>query len=107
MNRFGASILVAIVAFIIGLLSVFSFNIFGHLEFMSRFNLFTIITDLVTNIILPVGGILFCIYAGWVMPKSQTKGALALNGTMYSIWRFLIRYLAPIGILLVFLKAIL
>jgi neurotransmitter:Na+ symporter, NSS family len=107
LNRFGASILVALVAFVVGLLSVFSFNIFGHFEFMGRFDLFTVITDLVTNIILPVGGILFCIYAGWVMPKSQTKSALALGRTMYAIWRFLIRYLAPTGILFVFFKAIL
>ena len=66
LNRLGASIVVAVLAFVIGLLSVFSFNIFGHFEFMGKFNLFTIITDLVTNIILPVGGVLFCIYAGWL-----------------------------------------
>ena len=83
LNRVGASILVALIAFVLGLLSVFSFNILGKFEFMGRFDLFTVITDLVTNIILPIGGILFCIYAGWIMPKNQTKVALGMSSSLY------------------------
>ena len=73
---------------------------------MGRFDLFTVITDLVTNIILPIGGILFCIYAGWIMPKNQTKVALGMSSSLYVLWRFLIKYLSPIGIFFVFLKAV-
>jgi NSS family neurotransmitter:Na+ symporter len=55
---------------------------------------------------LPLGGVFISIFAGWVMCRNSTATELGGAGTLYRIWRFLVRYVAPLAILFVFLKAI-
>lgn len=105
-GRVKSSIIIAIIAFVIGLLSVFSFNILSDYKLFGKFDLFTSITDLVTNIMLPVGGVLFSFFAGWIMYKKQTKDALNMHISIYSCWLFLIRYFAPVCIIIVLINAI-
>ncbi|HSD68799.1 MAG TPA: sodium-dependent transporter, partial [Woeseiaceae bacterium] len=46
------------------------------------------------------------VFAGWVMCRNSTAEELGGAGPTYSLWRFLARYLAPIAIIFVFLKAV-
>ena len=55
---------------------------------------------------LPLGGMLIVLFAAWVMCRNSTSEELGGAGRLYSAWRFLARYVAPIGILFVFLKAV-
>jgi NSS family neurotransmitter:Na+ symporter len=55
---------------------------------------------------LPLGGLLIAIFAGWIMCRNSTAEELGGAGTSYKVWRILVRYAAPIGILFVFLKAV-
>jgi NSS family neurotransmitter:Na+ symporter len=106
MSRVKASWILGIVCAVLSLISVFSFNIWKHVRLFGHFDLFTAITDLSTNIFLPVGGIFYAIFAGWVMKRSLTKSQLRFKSdALYSSWRFLTRYVAPIGILIVFISA--
>ena len=59
-----------------------------------------------SNVMLPLGGLLITFFAGWVMCRISTADELSGSGSVYQIWRLLIRYVAPIGILFVFLKAV-
>jgi len=106
LTRVKSSFIIAIIAFMIGLISVFSFNILSGYKLFGKFDLFTAITDLVTNIMLPIGGILFSFFAGWVMYKKQTQEALNMKGVFYSCWLFLIRIFSPICILIILLESL-
>lgn len=98
--------IIGIIAALLGLISVFSFNIWQHVRIFGTFDLFTAITDLSTNIFLPVGGIFYALFAGWVMKKSHTRSELAFKQNwVYSVWLCLTRVIAPIGILIVFVSA--
>ena len=69
-------------------------------------NITDVIGFLTDQITLPVGGLLIAVFAGWVMPQSSTREELALNPRVYDIWRFLIRYIAPIAVLVILLLGI-
>jgi NSS family neurotransmitter:Na+ symporter len=55
---------------------------------------------------LPLGGLLIVVFAGWIMCRNSTADELGGSGAIYKLWRFLTRIVAPVGILFVFLKAI-
>ncbi len=54
---------------------------------------------------LPVGGILLCIYMGWVAPKSFFRREITNNGALrsraLSIIYFIVRWIAPILIAII------
>lgn len=63
----------------------------------------------VSNWFLPLGGLAIAVFAGWVMPKTATREQFT-EGTklagLYGGWLFLVRYVAPLAIILVFLYSI-
>ncbi len=106
-SRIKASILVGCIAWVLGLASLFSFNIWQNFMLFHRWNLFAVITDLATNIMLPIGGIIFAIFAGWIMKQHITRQELGLRKEwLYKSWLFLTRYVAPIGILIILVSAL-
>ena len=73
----------------------------------SLFDWFDFITG---QIFLPIGGFLTCLFIGWYVPKKLVKDEFTnwgtLKGTFFGVYYFLVRYICPICILLVFLNQI-
>ncbi len=63
-----------------------------------------------SNFMLPIGGLLIAIYTGYILDKKIAKAEITEDGsgylTIFNIWYFAIRYVAPIAVLLVFLTKI-
>ena len=100
-KRKTAAVLVGVFAWSIGIGSLLSFNLWKDVKFFHTYTVFDLATNIPTNIILPIGGLGFALFAGWVMKKSATRSEL--NSKLYPAWRFLIRYIAPAGIFIVFI----
>ena len=50
-----------------------------------------------------VGGLLIAVFTGWVMTKQATRDELtSLNAVTYEIWHFLIRFVVPPALLVIF-----
>jgi NSS family neurotransmitter:Na+ symporter len=57
--------------------------------------------------LLPLGGLLIAVFAGWAMKKEATRDELnSLSSGQYSIWYFLIRYIVPPALLVIFIMGI-
>jgi len=108
LNRHQACWVIGVLVWALGLISVFSFNYWSHVKLFGHFSPFIFITDLVTNVILPIGGIAYAIFSGWILPRKMTTDELALQRPVYyKIWHFLVCYVAPIAILAVFISSVL
>ena len=95
-------------AWIIGLGSVFSFNIWADFTPLSFIDLlhdatiFRIVDFFVVNNLLLFSAFFITIFVGWVMSEHATCDELGLgNGLVYQGWRFIMRYLAPGAIVLI------
>ncbi|MBT8079056.1 MAG: sodium-dependent transporter [Gammaproteobacteria bacterium] len=95
---------------VLGLGTVFSFNHwsdFHPLGFFDAFESRTVFETLdyiVSNLMMPLGGVLVAVLAGWGLSRSATLAELALpDGPLYRLWRFLVRYAVPAAIAAVFL----
>jgi len=89
----------------LGLGTVFSFNVWADATLFGK-NFFELVDVLTAQIMLPVGGVLIAVFAGWVMRKKSSEAELDLaDPRHYNAWRILVRYAAPVGVALVFLDA--
>lgn len=72
---------------------------------------FDFLDHLCSDWLMPFGGLLFAMFVGWKMSKADVRDELTNGGTrnraLFNVVYFLIRYLAPIGILGIFLTILL
>jgi NSS family neurotransmitter:Na+ symporter len=56
---------------------------------------------------LPLGGLLIAIFAGWIMSRESTMDELGLpQGPVFQTWRFLVRFVCPIAVAAILLANI-
>lgn len=104
MNRVKASAWSGIAAWVLGVGSLFSLNIWSDYKLFDK-TFFELIEYLTANVMLPLGGLLIAIFAVWKMSREASRGELGLrDGVGYAIWRFLVKYITPVAIGLVFLN---
>ena len=109
MKRVPVTIIVTVAILFFSVLSSLSFGswkdvtVFG----MTFFNLFDNITS---KVLMPLGGLLISLFAGWVMPVKLLRAEISNEGQfklkLFNVYLFLIRYIAPLGILMVLLNQI-
>lgn len=105
-QRLNACIWVGVIIWTLGLLTVFSFNIGSEWTWAGR-TPFELLDYLTANIMLPLGGLLIAIFAGWVMRRVNSEDELAIKPAfLFHGWRFLVRYIAPVAIFVVFVNLI-
>jgi len=107
-SRVSAAVWAGIATWLVGLLTVFSFNIMSDvkpLSFIKGFEgatVFDLLDFLTSNIMLPLGGMLIAIFAVWLMKENSSRDELNLKSdTMYTIWRGLVAVVAPAAVLVV------
>lgn len=105
LTRLTASIIVGFAGWFLGLASLLSFNIWQNFKLFNTWTVFDAITDLATNFLLPLGGLGFAIFAGWVMSTKATEQELQTKHYLYRIWLFLVRYVAPLAIILIIINS--
>lgn len=98
MSRTVASVLTGGAIWLLGLGAAFSFNIGAGFK-VSGLNFFDILDFLTANVMLPLGGLLIAVFAGWALPRKAFCEELDVeSGLVFRILRFLSRYIAPLGI---------
>jgi len=108
-DRAKASTAVGVTAWLLGIVTIMSFNSWAF-EFTfageTKGNgMFDILDILTANIMLPLGGLAMAIFAGWYMSEKSTADELNLgDGLVYKGWRFLVRFVAPLAVIIVFLQ---
>ncbi|MDH5178865.1 MAG: sodium-dependent transporter [Gammaproteobacteria bacterium] len=111
MSRIIASVVMGGACWAVGLLTVFSFNIWQDVHLLSGIKIFKdatifdLLDYLTANIMLPLGGLLIAIFAVWVMSREASMEELDLgNGILYKSWRLLVRYITPVAVIIVFMN---
>lgn len=106
-TRKRASLIVSAGVMVLGVVSSLSF---GALKDMTIFGLtfFNLLDYVTAKIMLPFGGMLTCILVGWRIDRKILKAELTNQGTVpfyfFRIYVFLLKYLAPVAIGLIFLN---
>ena len=105
-NRIWAAVVSGIGAWALGVGTVLSFNKWSNVKWFDK-TVFGALDYLTANIMLPLGGFFIALFAAWIMKREMSKDELAIKDIRgFELWHFLVRYVTPIGVVIVFLKAI-
>ncbi|WP_354623398.1 sodium-dependent transporter [Psychromonas sp. MME2] len=69
-------------------------------------NIFDALDYLTANILLPLGGLLISVFAGWIIKTEVVKSEFSLAPWQFSLVMVLLRFVAPLGILFVFANSV-
>lgn len=68
--------------------------------------IFDALDHIATNYLLPLGGLLIALFVGRVMQREVVRAAVRFRSDRYfTLWLVVLRYITPVGILIVFLHS--
>ena len=107
LRRKPVTVVVTLGVMVLSVMSSLSFGAWKDVTVvgMTFFDLFDTMTS---KVMMPLGGLLISLFAGWVIPVDKLREEIGNQGqlklTLFNIYLVLIRYFAPLGILLVMLN---
>ncbi len=101
-RRLGATVGAGAVIWLLGIASALAFNLWSEFTVLGK-NIFDALDFLTANVMLPLGGLLIALFAGWAMSSASTREELDMgDGVGFKLWRFVLCYVAPVGVVIVF-----
>ncbi len=105
MKRRSATLLLAFCCWAVGILCSLSFGPLAHVKVLGN-TFFDFLDHLCSDWLLPLGGFIFTCFVGWKMSKERVREEFTNEGSVntrtFNVVYFLMRYVAPVGILVVF-----
>ncbi|MEC1716905.1 sodium-dependent transporter [Schinkia azotoformans] len=99
-----------ILVFLLGIPAALSNGILADFKPLFNKTIFDLSDYFVSNIALPTGCLLIALFVGLKIPKAVLKEELLRSSSastkLFTVWYWSIRYLVPIGIVIVFLHAL-
>ena len=103
-SRRNGAIVVCTIAWALGLGSAFSTNIGSELYLLPGMTFFDSMDYVSNNIMLPLGGMLIALFTGWFLSQDIVARQLQISGGKLIMFKVLVRFVAPIGVGLVFIN---
>ena len=104
-TRVRAAMYTGLTAWVLGIGSLLSLNLWSNAKLFGM-TFFELVEYLSVNVMLPVGGLLVAVFAGWFMSRSSSYDELKLNKYGYMVWKVGTRFVAPAGVILILLQKI-
>lgn len=109
LKRTTATVMATLAAIIVGVLCTLSFSTLSDIT-LAGLTIFGILDFTASNVLLPLGGLLIVVFVGWYMKKSDIQNEVTNAGSLkakyFSAFVFIVRFIAPIAIAIVFLNSI-
>ncbi|CAG9620625.1 sodium-dependent transporter [Sutcliffiella rhizosphaerae] len=108
-RRRKVAVITGLIIFMLGIPSAISFGVLSDVT-IAGLTIFDAADFLVSNIGLPLGALLISFFVGFRIPKNILEDEFfqgsRVKKSLFQIWYFLIRYVIPIGIFLVFVHSL-
>lgn len=102
-KRHTAAGLLGLAVWLLGVAVALSFNEWKDVKIIFGLNIFETLDKLTSTILLPLGGLLMAIFAGYFMKKVHVQEELDLQVKAFKLWRIANNFIAPIAITAIFL----
>ncbi|WP_280637244.1 sodium-dependent transporter [Alkalihalobacillus sp. BA299] len=105
-SRRFATIVIGSIIFLLGIPSSLGLGAWSHITIFNK-SILDSMDFLASNIFLPIGGLIIALFVGWGWNKSEAMKESDFGDTFIGhLWIFILRFIAPIAIVLIFLSAI-
>ena len=97
--------MLGVLTWILGIFTVLSFNELSSFKIFGM-TIFDNIDYLTSKIMLPLGGLLMALFAGFIMKRTIVISELNSNTFLINIWFVLLKILSPILLIIIFVNGI-
>lgn len=104
-SRVKASWGAGLLLWLVSTLAMLSFNV-GAGWTLAGMHVFDWLDYLTSRFMMPLGGLGMALMAGFVLRNEIFKSELSLSSTQHALWLFMVRYVSPLGIVLVFIDSL-
>ena len=104
-SRRSASWGTGLVLWLISTLAMLSFNVGADWTLAGK-HVFDWLDYLTSRWMMPLGGLGMVMLAGFVLKSETFREELGLSPVWHALWLFMVRYVSPLGILMVFVDAL-
>ena len=105
LSRVYATNILGVFTWTLGILTVLSFNELSSFKIFGM-TIFDNIDYLTSKIMLPFGGLLMALFAGFIMKRAIVISELNSNVTLANIWFILLKIFSPILLIIIFVNGI-
>ncbi len=102
-SRAEATVRLSALTWLIGIGTLLSFNYLSNVTFFEM-TFFDLLDSFTSKVMLPLGGLLMAIFVGFIVKKRIVIEELEMNQTLFNFWRFIIRFIAPVAVTLIFIN---
>ena len=102
-SRAEATIRLSTLTWFVGIGTLLSFNYLSEATIFGM-TFFDLLDNFTSKVMLPLGGLLMAIFVGFIVKKRIVIDELEMNQTLFNFWRFIIRFIAPVAVTLIFIN---
>jgi NSS family neurotransmitter:Na+ symporter len=100
--RLTATIISGGAVWLLGVAALLSFNLWSEVLFLGL-NIFDLLDTFTAKILLPLTGLGAIVFVAWCLKRQSVEEELGLSSTGIKVWNIIGRYVAPIGVIAVFI----
>ena len=110
-SRIWACVILFAICWVVGAVCSLSFGPLSHIK-IDGGNIFDFFDNLSSNILMTLGSLLTVLFVGWRLKKTDVYdeftngGTLSTNSRIFGVLWFLIRYICPLAILIIFISGL-
>ncbi|CAM4096626.1 sodium-dependent transporter [Psychrobacter arenosus] len=105
MSRTVSTISASIVIWLLGVAALLSFNLWADFTIMGN-GIFDALDKVTSKFLLPLTGLAGIIFFGWKMDQTAIQRELNLSGGTWQLWQIVVKFIAPIAIVAVFIATL-
>ena len=100
-----ATVWFALIIFVVGIPSALSYGILSDFKILGR-TFFDFVDFVTSSLMMPIGALFVSLFAGYHYSKKISQAELASSPLIFKVWLTLIRYVAPIAIIIILIRGV-
>ncbi len=105
LTRVVATLAGGVAVWALGIAALMSFNVWD-VPVLFGLNVFDLLDTFTSKILLPLTGLGAIVFVAWCLERKSVAAELNLAGGAEKLWHLVARYVAPIGVILVFVSSL-
>ncbi|SHE73701.1 neurotransmitter:Na+ symporter, NSS family [Modicisalibacter ilicicola DSM 19980] len=105
LSRVGATLVAGAATWALGIAALLSFNAWSEVSLLGL-SIFDFLDTLTSKYLLPLTGLLAVVFVGWFLDGDKVRRELGLGDTGSKLWNLTTRFIAPIGVVVVFVSSL-
>ncbi|TDO06030.1 MULTISPECIES: sodium-dependent transporter [Halomonas] len=105
LSRMSATLVAGVATWVLGIAALLSFNVWSEVSLLGL-SIFDFLDALTSKYLLPLTGLGAVVFVAWRLDRDSVAAELNLSGGQATLWHLVARFIAPLGVIAVFVSSL-